>query len=111
MHTFAAQWLAPRLGVFQLNHPKIAVRLETTQRLVDFAREEVDVVIRSGKGKWDGLLSSLKLIDVRYTLMLSPAWLEQVGGLKSPADMFKVDLLDPHDPWWDRLVQGASTSR
>ena len=24
MHTFAAQWLAPRLGVFQLLHPEIA---------------------------------------------------------------------------------------
>ena len=24
MHTFAAQWLSPRLGKFQLQHPKIA---------------------------------------------------------------------------------------
>jgi LysR family glycine cleavage system transcriptional activator len=28
MHTFAAQWLAPRLGVYQLTHPKTAVQLE-----------------------------------------------------------------------------------
>ena len=33
MHTFAAQWLAPRIGAFQLRHPQIAVRLETTQRV------------------------------------------------------------------------------
>jgi LysR family glycine cleavage system transcriptional activator len=99
MHTFAAQWLAPRLGVYQLTHPKTAVQLETTTRVVDFAREEVDVVIRSGKGKWPGLLT-YKLIDVRYTLMVSPALAEKVGGLKTPADMFKVDLLDPQDPWW-----------
>jgi LysR family glycine cleavage system transcriptional activator len=99
MHTFAAQWLAPRLGVYQLAHPKTAVQLETTQRVVDFSREEVDVVIRSGKGKWPGLLS-YKLIDVRYTLMVSPALAEKVGGLNEPADMFKIDLLDPHDEWW-----------
>ena len=99
MHTFAAQWLAPRLGVYQLTHPKTAVQLETTTRVVDFAREEVDVVIRSGKGKWPGLLT-YKLIDVRYTLMVSPALAEKVGGLKTPADMFKIDLLDPQDPWW-----------
>lgn len=99
MHTFAAQWLAPRLGVYQLMHPKTAVQLETTQRVVDFSREEVDVVIRSGKGVWPGLLS-YKLIDVRYTLMVSPALAESVGGLKEPADMFKIDLLDPHDDWW-----------
>lgn len=99
MHTFAAQWLAPRLGVYQLAHPKTAVQLETTTRVVDFSREEVDVVIRSGKGKWPGLLA-YKLIDVRYTLMVSPGLAEKVGGLNSPEDMYKIDLLDPHDDWW-----------
>ena len=99
MHTFAAQWLAPRLGVYQLAHPKTAVQLETTARVVDFSREEVDVVIRAGKGLWPGLQSH-KLIDVRYTLMVSPALAEKVGGLSKPEDMFKIDLLDPHDPWW-----------
>jgi LysR family glycine cleavage system transcriptional activator len=99
MHTFAAQWLAPRLGVYQLTHPKTAVQLETTTRVVDFAREEVDVVIRSGKGDWPGLLA-YRLIDVRYTLMVSPALAERVGGMKAPEDMFKIDLLDPHDAWW-----------
>ncbi|HWA19473.1 MAG TPA: transcriptional regulator GcvA [Devosia sp.] len=100
MHTFAAQWLSPRLGRFQLLHPGIAVRLETTQRLVDFAREEVDVVIRSGKGKWDGL-STLKLVEVRFTPMVSPALAASVGGIETPEDLLKVPLLDPVDPWWD----------
>ena len=104
MHTFAAQWLSPRLGRFQLLHPKIAVRMETTQRLVDFAREEVDVVIRSGKGKWEGL-SSLKLVDVRFTPMVSPSLARQVGGLNTPGDLLKVPLLDPLDPWWDRWFE------
>jgi LysR family glycine cleavage system transcriptional activator len=99
MHTFAAQWLAPRLGVYQLAHPKTAVQLETTSRVVDFSREEVDVVIRSGRGQWPGLLA-YKLIDVRYTLMVSPALAQAVGGLRTPEDMFKIDLLDPHDEWW-----------
>lgn len=107
MHTFAAQWLAPRLGVYQLMHPKTAVQLETTTRVVDFTREEVDVVIRSGKGVWPGLMA-YKLIDVRYTLMVSPALAEQVGGLKTPADMFKIDLLDPHDAWWIDWLKACS---
>ncbi len=100
MHTFAGQWLSPRLGKFQMLHPKIAVRMETTQRLVDFAREEVDVVIRSGKGKWEGL-STLKLVDVRFTPMLSRELAKSVGGLRTPQDLLKVPLLDPLDPWWD----------
>lgn len=104
MHTFAAQWLSPRLGKFQLLHPGIAVRMETTGRLVDFSREEVDVVIRSGKGKWDGL-ATLKLIDVRFTPMLSPGLAAKVGGLKGPEDLLKVPLLDPLDRGWDRWFE------
>src|SRR3569832_2336952 len=101
MHTFAAQWLSPRLGKFQFHHPKIAVRLETMQRLVDFNREEVDIVVRSGKGKWDGL-ATLKLVDVRVTPMVSPELAAKVGGFRTHADLLKVPLLDPLDAWWDR---------
>jgi len=101
MHTFAAQWLSPRLGKFQLQHPKIAVRMETMQRLVDFSREEVDIVVRSGKGKWEGL-STLKLVDVRFTPMVSPELAAKVGGFKTHGDLLKVPLLDPLDAWWDK---------
>lgn len=99
MHTFASQWLAPRLGIFQLHHPEIAVRLETTQRLVDFTREEVDVVVRAGKGQWPGL-STTKLLDVRFTPVLSPQLAATIGGVHEPADILKLPLLDSEDPWW-----------
>lgn len=103
MHTFAAQWLAPRLGIFQLRHPEIALRLETTGRLVDFTREEVDVVVRAGRGVWPGL-TAVKLIDVRFTPMLSPALADSVGGIREPADILKLPLLDADDPWWIRWL-------
>lgn len=99
MHTFAAQWLAPRLGIFQLMHPEVAVRLETTERMVDFAREEVDVVVRAGKGVWPGLAAT-RLLDVRFTPMLSPALAASIGGVREPADILKLPLLDSKDPWW-----------
>lgn len=100
MHTFAAQWLAPRLGTYQLAHPRTSVRLETTTRVVDFSREEVDIVIRSGKGVWPGLVS-YRLIDVAFTPMVAPALAKRVGGLRTPADLLKVPLLDTTDRWWN----------
>ncbi|RYE77045.1 MAG: LysR family transcriptional regulator, partial [Hyphomicrobiales bacterium] len=99
MHTFASQWLAPRLGRFQLLQPQIAVRLETTTRIVDFSREEVDVVVRAGKGVWPGLMAH-KLLDVRFTPMLSPRLAASIGGVREPADILKLPLLDSRDPWW-----------
>src|SRR5260370_7689515 len=44
--TFALGWLAPRLHRFQAKHPEIEVRMTTTQRRVDFAREDFDCAIR-----------------------------------------------------------------
>jgi LysR family transcriptional regulator, glycine cleavage system transcriptional activator len=99
MQTFASQWLAPRLGSFQLAHPELAVRLETTSRIIDFAREEADVVIRAGKGQWPDLIAT-KLLDVRFTPMLSPKLAERVGGIHEPSDILKLPLIDPKDPWW-----------
>ena len=99
MHTFAANWLAPRLGSFSLAHPSIAVRLETTTRAIDFAREEADVVVRAGKGVWPGLVA-IKLLDVRFTPMLSPQLAASVGGIDEPADILKLPLIDHKDEWW-----------
>src|SRR5579862_2207644 len=55
MQTMATQWLAPRLGSFQLAHPKIAVRLESSSQIVDLTHDGFDVALRSGQGDWPGL--------------------------------------------------------
>ena len=48
--SFAMAWLIQRLPSFQAAHPEIEVRLDTSTRLVDFARDGVDVGIRFGTG-------------------------------------------------------------
>lgn len=97
--TFASHWLARRLGAFQMAHPGIAVRLDTSSRLLDFARDEVDVAIRTGEGDWPGLEAHF-LMPVEYSPMLSPKLAERAGGIREPADLLKLPLLDPRDPWW-----------
>jgi LysR family transcriptional regulator, glycine cleavage system transcriptional activator len=97
--TFATNWLVPRLGAFQLAHPKLAVKLDASNELVDFSRVEVDVGIRSGHGKWPGLVAHA-LFPAAFTPMLSPRLLERWGPLQSPADLLKLPLIDPTDAWW-----------
>ncbi|MDB5506584.1 MAG: LysR family transcriptional regulator [Devosia sp.] len=106
MHTFAAQWLAPRLGGFHLAHPKLAVRLDTTDRLVDFSREEVDIAVRSGKGEWPGLTSH-RVATTDFSPMLSPALLQARGPLAHPRDLLNLPLLEPTDTWWMRWFDTA----
>ena len=52
--TFANTWLAWRLGAFQVEHPDLAVRLATGNKLVDLKAGEADVAIRAGASRRRG---------------------------------------------------------
>lgn len=97
--TFASNWLAHHLGTFQLENSGIAVRLETSQTVIDFSRAEGDVAIRSGKGTWPGLRSHF-LMKSHFTPMLSPALAQTVGGIDRPQDLLQLPIIDPQDSWW-----------
>ncbi|MBY5774209.1 LysR family transcriptional regulator [Rhizobium leguminosarum] len=96
---FAALWLVPRLDSFRMAQPQIAVRIETTDRVVDFEQGDIDVAIRAGNGKWPGLVA-VKVHDVHYAPMLSPQLAATVGGVCEPADILKLPLLDPENSLW-----------
>jgi LysR family glycine cleavage system transcriptional activator len=101
LQTFAASWLVPRLGGFQLAHPDLAVRLDTSMGLVDLMQGEFDMGIRSGLGDWAGLEAHM-LFPITFVPVCSPQLIERSGGLKEPADLLKLNLLSPRDPWWER---------
>jgi LysR family glycine cleavage system transcriptional activator len=107
--TFASNWLAQHLGSFQIAHPALAVRLDTSSRLTDFAREDVDLAIRSGGGKWPGL-EAHKLLDADFTPMLSPKLAASIGGVKEPADLLRLPILDPGDIWWSQWFEAAGVT-
>ncbi|RUU52027.1 transcriptional regulator GcvA [Mesorhizobium sp. M2C.T.Ca.TU.002.02.1.1] len=107
--TFASNWLAQHLGSFQLAHPALAVRLDTSSRLTDFAREDVDLAIRSGGGKWPGL-EAHKLLDADFTPMLSPKLAASIGGVNEPADLLRLPILDPGDIWWSQWFEAAGVT-
>lgn len=45
---FTARWLAPRIFDFAGRHPEVELRFAATLRLLDFARDDIDVAIRFG---------------------------------------------------------------
>lgn len=104
--TFASNWLAERLGSFQLAHPRLAVRLDVSNRLSDLVQDDVDVAIRSGPGGWAGL-EEHRLIACSFTPMLSPALAERFGPISGPSDMLRIPRVSPADPWWDIWFEAA----
>lgn len=53
--SFAAKWLAPRIHGFERRHPLIRLRIDTSDHLVRFGSEPVDVGLRYGAGEYPGL--------------------------------------------------------
>ncbi|MEO5759343.1 MAG: LysR substrate-binding domain-containing protein [Mesorhizobium sp.] len=106
IQTFASNWLAVRLGAFQLMHPDLAVKVDTSSRMADFARDGMDIGIRTGTGKWPGLTAHY-LFKADYTPMLSPRLAASVGGIRHPEDLYKVALCCADDPWWKIWFEAA----
>lgn len=98
VQSLGAQWLAPRLGGFQMAHPRIAVRLEASSRVVDLAREGVDMALRGGQGNWPGMTAHV-LVPAIQTPLCTPEFLERIGGLKRPDDLLDVPRIGIAREW------------
>lgn len=105
-NTFANTWLAWRLGGFQMAHPDTAVRLLTSETLVDFAADDADIAIRAGRGPWPGLQQDL-LLTIDFTPMCSPAFLAAHGGALHPTDLPRLPQISSQDPWWPHWLREA----
>ena len=53
--SLSARWLMPRVQSFSERFPDADLRVLTSARLVDFAREDVDIALRFGGGNYPGL--------------------------------------------------------
>lgn len=68
----ADEWILPRLAAFTRGHPEIDLRLDTSQKSRDLLREDVDVALRFGRGRWPGV-SAVHLLDVYAVPVVSPS--------------------------------------
>jgi LysR family glycine cleavage system transcriptional activator len=114
--SFAARWLVLRLGRFGAAHPEIDLRLAATSALADFAREDVDMAIRHGRGPWAGLAAT-RLMAARMFPVGSPALVGSAASPLTPAALASFTLIHEGDEqdWAEWLaaagVSGADASR
>lgn len=105
-----AKWLAPRLYDFARAHPEIDLRVSTTLRIVDLERDGVDVAIRFGQGRDEGLCA----VDAKKEWMIpvmTPALAERFPtpeSLREAPLLFdeSIKFLDPPCDWpmWFRAI-------
>ena len=90
--SLATKWLIPRVAAFQDANPGLEIRITTSAGLVDFAREDVDMAVRYGKGNWPGLHAEW-LMPENIFPVCSPLLLAGEKPLKHPEDLVHHTLL------------------
>ena len=112
----ATKWLAPRLGRFYRQYPAFDVRIDATDREVDFRRGNADLAIYYGPELGGELVSEALFTDHVFPVC-APALARGRGGLRVPADLAGVPLLhidwDPKyasSPDWSVWLQAAGAT-
>lgn len=107
--TFATNWLGPHIGDFQMRNPSLAVRLIPYNRGREFGEDDTDVAIVAPRVPGKNLRSHT-LVRGYFTPMLSPALADSIGGVNEPADLLKLPIIDPSDPWWVHWFREAGVA-
>jgi LysR family glycine cleavage system transcriptional activator len=115
--SFAAKWLIPRIERFRMAYPDLDLRLDTTDRLVDLARENVAVGIRYGAGRYPGLEATLLMTEQVFPVC-SPLLLTRVRKLREPDDLAHFKLIHdttlathPGFPTWATWLKAAGARK
>ena len=87
---FTAKWLAPRLYEFAQAHPEIELRFSASLRIMDFARDNIDVAVRFGAGADPGLYS-LPLVSEFVVPVMLP---DMAAQFRKPEDLAKATLIN-----------------
>ena len=94
--SFAAKWLVPRLPRFRDQFPEIDIRIDISDSLADFARDEIDMAIRFGNGAYPGLRSDRLFYEDVFPIC-SPRLLQGRVPLRVPNDLANHTLI--HLEW------------
>ncbi|MEZ5936274.1 MAG: substrate binding domain-containing protein, partial [Alphaproteobacteria bacterium] len=107
--------VALALPGFLARYPAVRVVLSMSDLLVDMVDARIDVAIRVGRQK-DSALIARKIGESRRVVCASPAYLEQAGTPKRPADLLEHNCLTfrdhpGHNVWTFRGPDGIEAIR
>lgn len=95
VQSLAVKWLVPRLGRFNEYYPDATVWIQTSDEIVDFATDDVDMAIRLGHGGWFEYNLDLMLREYVFPVA-SPDFLNRLGTPEKPEDLLHYPLLYRH---------------
>ncbi len=80
-----SSWLVSRLPAFRAEHPDVTIMLQASNDPIDFTRQDVDLAIRWGSGRWPGARVTRLARDAVFPVC-SPEFRDRYG-LRSLNDL------------------------
>lgn len=106
---FGSQLIIPLLSEFSAQYPDVLLDIDADDEYVNLSDTHFDLAIRVGK-LGDTNLIARPLTTFRQWLCASPAYLEQRGLPRSPADLAEhdglIDSLDEGNGAWQLVANG-----
>ena len=90
--TFTCFMRTPHLAELAVRHAEIVIGLFVSVPLYDLGLSESDVEVRFGAGHFADTVTE-RLFEEPSCAVASPAYLDKIGGLDTPADLKKTTLL------------------
>lgn len=90
--TFANYWLISRVAKFRAANPDVELRLVASAPVSDLASAGIDLAVRYGKGRWEGVVAE-HLLDNEIFPLCSPGYLRGRPPLAGPRDLLEETLL------------------
>lgn len=106
-----ATFLLPCLGPLMAQHPRLRIEIAADDRLIDMAREGIDIAIRTGTPSSDGLVARA-IGEHQRALYAAPAYLARRGTPNHPDELARHTLIgnsaSPVINRWRFVVDGQA---
>lgn len=103
--------IAPRLPAFVARYPKVRLRLDLTDRMVDLVAERYDLAIRISGRLSDATLVQRRLCPIRFVVCAAPRYLAARGAPRTPAELERHNVLGVGASPWRQLLPRGRTLR
>jgi LysR family glycine cleavage system transcriptional activator len=105
----AYEFLIPRLPAFQARFPELELRIETTMRVVDLQRSELDAALRVRGSAGPGL-SSQPIGRVVGTPVCSPKIARRIRSVADLTHEILIELRGPGENMWASLLKARGVA-
>ncbi|HSJ96168.1 MAG TPA: LysR family transcriptional regulator [Myxococcota bacterium] len=109
--SFGQIQIAPRLPAFLARYPKVRMRVDLTDRMVDLVSEKFDLAIRISGRLADATLVQRRLCPIRFVVCAAPDYLARHGTPRDPAELERHNCLGVGASPWHRMLARARAVR